>query len=152
MSFLVGISPWWWVAFALALGAIEMTTMSFFLIWPALAALCLGVLVAISPTLSGNLQIVVFAALGIAFTFTGRYLMSRYGDGANKAPTLNQRGNHFVGRAGKVLEFAAGQGVIEVEGMQWRANWPEGQTAEVGAKVRIVKADGMTLYVESTPS
>ncbi len=150
MQFLVGISPWWWVAFALALGAIEMTTMSFFLIWPALAALCLGVLLAILPDLSGTAQIVIFAALGIAFTFIGRYLMSRFGDGAELAPTLNQRGNHFVGRTGKVLEFASGQGVIEVEGMQWRANWPEGKTAEIGAKVRIVKADGMTLHVETT--
>lgn len=152
MDFLVGISPWWWVAFALALGAIEMATMSFFLIWPALAALVLGGLVAISPSMSGNIQIVVFAALGIVFTFTGRYFMSRYGDGAEPAPTLNQRGNHFVGRAGRVLEFSSGQGVIEVEGMQWRANWPDGQTAEVGAKVRIVKADGMTLHVESAVS
>jgi membrane protein implicated in regulation of membrane protease activity len=149
MQFLVGISPWWWVAFALALGAIEMATMSFFLIWPALAALCLGALVAISPDMSGNAQIVTFATLGIIFTFSGRFLMSRYGDGADRTPTLNQRGNHFVGRSGKVLEFGSGQGVVEVEGMRWRANWPEGQTAEVGAKVRIVKADGMTLFVES---
>lgn len=152
MQVLDGISPWWWVAFALALGAIEMATMSFFLIWPALAALCVGLLLAVAPDMSGTSQIVVFAGLGIVFTFLGRYLMGRYGDGADTLPGLNSRAEQLIGRHGTVLEFADSEGAIEVEGVRWRALWPAGQTAKTGERVRITGARGMELEVESPKS
>jgi membrane protein implicated in regulation of membrane protease activity len=149
MQFLDGISPWWWVALALALGAVEMATMSFFLIWPALAALCVAGFLAISPQMAGTSQIVIFAGLGILFTFSGRYLMARYGDGGGALTGLNLRSKRLVGRNATVLEFLDAEGVVEVEGIRWRAIWPEGQTAKVGDRVRVTGADGMTLSVES---
>lgn len=149
LQVLQGISPWWWVAFALALGAIEMATMSFFMIWPALAALCIGGLLAVAPGMSGTSQIVVFAGLGILFTFSGRYLMGRYGDGADTLPGLNDRATQLVGRHATVLEFEDAEGAIEVEGIRWRALWPKGQTAQVGDRVLITGAKGMTLEVAS---
>jgi inner membrane protein len=150
LDILEGISPWWWVAFAFALGALEMATMSFFLIWPGLAALCMAALLAASPTLSGELQTVIFAVLAVLLTFIGRYLVTRYGDGGEDNDTLNQRSNQVIGRVAKVLEYGNGEGVIEVSGMRWRAKWPKGQSAEVGTQVRVTEADGMTLLVETT--
>ena len=35
-AFLDGASPWWWVAFAAALGAVEMLTFTYFVLWLAL--------------------------------------------------------------------------------------------------------------------
>jgi len=32
-QWVANLSPWWWVAFGIGLGAVEMATMSFFLIW-----------------------------------------------------------------------------------------------------------------------
>jgi len=149
LDILSGISPWWWVAFALALGALEMATFSFFLIWPALAALLVSALLAASPELSGSVQVSIFAIGAIAFTVMGRFFFARYGDGGGTEDMLlNKRGQRFVGRSAIVAEFANGQGYIEVEGMRWRANWPADQTSKTGDQVRITQADGLVLNVE----
>jgi membrane protein implicated in regulation of membrane protease activity len=153
ITILEGISPWWWVAFALALGAVEMATTSFFLIWPALAALCVAGMLAIWPNLYGTAQVSTFAGLGILFTFIGRALMRRYGDfGEETLPDLNQRSRELVGRSAKVLDFSDGQGTIEVDGLRWRALWREGESAAPGDKVRITGANGMILTVGSKAS
>ncbi|WP_099591568.1 NfeD family protein [Paramylibacter kogurei] len=149
-GFLEGMSPWWWVALAFGLAALEMATFSFFLIWPALAALCMAALTAASPTLSAGVQVITFSAISIALTYIGRLLFLKYGDGGGEGDaTLNQRGARFIGRVGKVLEFANGEGVIELEGMRWRAKWADGQTSKVGNSARVTQANGMVLDVEA---
>ena len=144
-----GISPWYWFAFALALGALEMATFSFFLIWPALAALVVGGVLLASPTTSGPAQISIFAIGTIAATALGRFLLSRYGYGGGTDDLLlNKRGQRFVGRTAIVSEFANGEGYIEVESMRWRAIWPTDQTSQPGDQVRVTRADGLILGVE----
>ena len=115
LSFLQGISPWWWVAFALAIATLEMATMSFFLIWPAIAAIVTATALAASPSLSGISQILVFAISAVILTFLGRSVLGKYGDGGEDVhSTLNRRGNHFVGRMGKTLEYRGGEGAVEL--------------------------------------
>jgi membrane protein implicated in regulation of membrane protease activity len=146
---LKGISPWYWFAFALALGALEMATFSFFLIWPALAALVVGGVLLASPATSGPAQISIFAIGTIAMTALGRFLFLRYGDGGGTDDMLlNKRGQRFIGRTAIVIEFANGQGYVEVEGMRWRAIWPADQPSQQGDHVRVIRADGMVLGVE----
>ncbi len=150
IQFLEGISPWWWVILAFVLGSIEMATMSFFLIWPCLAALAMVVLLILSPDMSGPAQIAIYAILSIAFTFVGRFLFAKYGDGGGAADeTLNNRSSLLIGRSAKVLGFNAGNGAVEIEGTRWQARWADGQTAKVGASVRVTKADPMLVYVEN---
>jgi len=149
LDFLTGISPWWWVALALALGALEMATFSLFLIWPALAALIVAALLAATPTLSPELQLSVFAIGSIALTIIGRNLYQRYGDGGGEEdPMLNKRGARFIGRSGVVSEFANGHGYVEIEGMRWRAKWADDTKSKKGDKVRVTQADGLLLNVE----
>ena len=74
-QFLSGISPWWWVAIALALAIVEVLTFSFFLIWPALAALAVAVLMWIMPDMSGSAQLLWFAIMAVVFTVAGRQLV-----------------------------------------------------------------------------
>ncbi len=151
LNFLEGLSPWWWVASAFALGALEMATGTFVLIWVALAALAMAGLLTLAPGMSGELQVTVFATLSVALTFAGRYVLNKFGDGGGSAnSSLNQRSSHFVGRTAKVVEFANGEGAVEVEGMRWRARWVAGQTGEVGSMVKVVNADGMVLEVDAT--
>lgn len=152
LDILEGLSPWWWVAAAFALGALEMLTGTAVLIWVALATLVMAVLNALVPTLSGELQIALFATLSIAITFAGRWGMQRFGDGGETHATLNQRSNHLIGRTAKVLDFDAGSnsGAVEIEGMRWRASWAAGQTSAMGETVRVRSADGMNLTVEPT--
>ncbi len=147
-SFLEGISPWWWVAFGIVLGVVEMATMSFFLIWPAIAALCLALMNWMVPSLSGEIQISVFAILSVGLTFLGRAFLLKYGDGGEANLALNARSNLMVGRHAEVVSFIGPEGKVTIDGVHWRAIWPEGSSAEPGSKVEIARADGMTLFVK----
>lgn len=147
--FLEGISPWWWIAFAVALGAVEMATMSFFLIWPGLAALLIGGILAVAPDLSSNLQVALFAILSVVLTFAGRSFMHRYGDKDSESGTLNSRANLMIGRHAEVLDFTGPEGNVSIDGIRWRALWEKGLAAEIGATVEISGAEGMTLLVKS---
>ncbi len=149
-DFLTGLSPWWWVAFALALGAFEMATMSFFLIWPGLAALLVAALIWLAPELSGSTQVIAFAALSVALTFVGRYLMNRFGDGGDTNNTLNSRAEMMVGRHAKVLDYAGPEGHVSIDGIRWRALWPANSIASDGDTVRVSGSDGMTLLIASS--
>lgn len=150
IQMLDGMSPWWWVILAFALGSIEMATMTFFLIWLGLAALCMAGILVLAPEMSGAMQITLFSVLSVVLTFAGRYLLNKYGDGAgDSGENLNKRSAYLVGRSATVLEFDGGMGVVEVEGMRWRAQWAESQTSVAGENVRITRADAMVLYVTS---
>jgi membrane protein implicated in regulation of membrane protease activity len=151
LDILEGLSPWWWVAAAFLIGALEMLTGTAVLIWVALAALVMAAVLATVPGLSGELQITLFAALSVALTFAGRWALIRFGDGFAHNSTLNQRSNRLIGRSAKVLEVEVGSnsGVVEIDGMRWRATWSDGQNLTMGDPVRIKTAEGMTLGVET---
>ncbi len=151
LNLLAGISPWWWVAFGVALGALEMATMSFFLIWPALAALMIAALVLIAPSTGGEAQIAIFAILAVILTFAGRSLMHRFGNG-DVAHTLNSRANLMVGRHATVLEFSGPEGVVLIDNIRWHAIWPKDASAAVDSTVQIADAKGMTLYIGALAS
>lgn len=148
---LENISPWWWVALAFAIGALEMLTGTAVLIWISLSALIMAGMLALVQGVSGEAQITAFAVLSIVLTFLGRWAVARFGDGGAENATLNQRSNHLIGRAAKVIEFDADTltGAVEIEGMRWRANWISGTTSKAGDSVHISDANGMILSVES---
>jgi len=147
-QFLDGISPWWWVAFGVILGAVEMAAMSFFLIWPAIAAVLIGVMLAFTPAIAGEVQIAIFAVLAVAMTFAGRSLLHRFGDQGGPSDNLNSRATLMVGRHAEVQSFTGPEGAVTIDGIRWHAVWPAGGKAKPGATVKIVRADGMTLFVE----
>ena len=141
------LSPWWWVAFGIGLGAVEMATMSFFLIWPAVAAVIMAVILWVAPGMQGEVQIAIFAVLAVALTFAGRnYLMK---SGGTSKTTLNNRSAQMVGRQAKVTEFELGEGQVEIDGLNWAANWRDGQTAQPGQTVKIIAAAGMSVTDEN---
>ena len=147
LDFLQGISPWSWVAFGIGLGAVEMATMSFFLIWPALAALMMAVLLWISPAMSPEVQIILFAVLSVALTLIGRRVILRFGDGGGEETLINNRAAQLVGRTGVVLSGGESEGAVEVDGVRWRASWDGGPALKDGARVRVVASKGMVLEV-----
>lgn len=148
-GFLAGVSPWVWIAFGVALGAVEMATMSFFLIWPGLAALAVGVVLWLVPDLSGTAQVVLFAALSVVATLAGRAAIRRGGQAPSDRPDLNRRSERMVGRHGTAVEgFSHGEGVVEIDGLRWSARLAPGAAApEAGAGVKVVEVNGMTLVV-----
>lgn len=145
-SLIEGLSPWWWVALGIALGALEMLTMSFFLIWWGIAAVIMAVLLVFFPGMPGEIQVALFAALSVALTFVGRSYVVKFGDG-EPVSGLNQRSGALVGRRGKVVEASGNEGKVEVDGIPWKAHCTEGGMPEPGSFVEITASDGTTLSV-----
>lgn len=142
---LEGLSPWWWVAFGITLGAVEMATMSFFLIWPGIAAVVMALVLVAMPAMPGEVQIAVFATLSVILTYLGRvYVLSKSGEPAPNG--LNERSNRMIGMQGKVLSFENGQGKVEVEGIPWVAHWESG-TSTPGGSVTVSQTRGTVLVV-----
>jgi len=147
-AWLDGASPWWWIALALALGAVEIVTFTYFMLWLGLAALTVGISLWMFPAMPGTSQLAAFALLSILYTAIGWMVVRRHQAG-DVHPSLNRRAAAVIGRQGIVTgAFAAGMGVIEVDGVRWRARLADGATAPApGTIASIVSADGMTVIV-----
>jgi len=149
-GFLDGASPWWWVALALALGAIEVVTLTYVMLWLGLAALSTGVLSFLLPGMPGHSQVLAFAMLSLFYTVAGWYLVKRlHARGIDEDGPLNRRSAAVVGRQGKVTEpFRADVGWIEIDGVRWRARLADGAAApKSGAFVKVLSSEGMTVVV-----
>ena len=147
-SFLDGASPWWWIALALALGAIEIVTFTYFMLWLGLAAFTVGISLWIFPDMPGRSQVFSFGLLAILYTAVGWYYLKRM-QPKDEHPSLNRRSAAVIGRQGIVTQpFKADVGWIEVDGVRWRARLASGAEApESGASMKIVSAEGMTVIV-----
>lgn len=148
MDPLAGISPWWWVALAILLGAIELLTITTLLVWSSLAAFVTAIALWLAPGLGGAVQVALFAGLSIAFIFAGRAIFGgedRQGGGAQ----LNRRAEQVVGRQAVVLEFARGEGKVGIDGVPWPARLAAGAAGEpvVGDMVEVVAAEGIVVRV-----
>lgn len=149
LGFLTGVSPWWWIAFAVALVALEMVTFTYFVLWLSIAAFATGLILAVVPGLSGGWQIGLFAMLALAITIAGRYWIAARAETPSDAPTLNKRSEQLVGRAGRALDdFDGGEGVIVIDDIRWRARMRSG-AASKNQRLAVVAAEGMTLICET---
>jgi membrane protein implicated in regulation of membrane protease activity len=143
-----GISPWWWVAAAILLAALEMVTLPTVLIWSAGAAMLTAIALWIWPALPGTGQLAIFGVLSIAFTFAGRSWVARYGYRADGAKRLNRRAQQLIGREADVVSFAHGEGLVKVDGVPWPARLDgPGHALAAGDRVRVVAADGIVVWV-----
>lgn len=140
------LSPWWWVAIGITLGALEMLTMSFFLIWPGVAAIIMAVLVWALPSMPGEVRLAVFAALSILTVVVGRHYFLP--PSARPEPNgLNERSNVLIGRHARVVSFDNGEGKVEIDGIPWVAAWENGTTSAANDKVTITGTRGTVLLV-----
>ena len=150
-AFLDGVSPWWWVALALALGATEVMTFTYFLLWPALAAATVAVALFISPAMAGTTQALAFAVLTLVYAVVGWLVLRRTRTSGEEASIgLNQRSARLIGRRVGVEErFSGGVGWVRVDGERWRARLSDdaGASPAPGSELEVTGAQGMTLIV-----
>ncbi len=138
-------SHWmWWILAALLL-LMEIMAPGVFFIWISCAAAAVGGLVLLVPMLSPEAQGLVFAVLAVVFTVVGRHYFRRDEDEDRPADTLNAGGRRLIGRTVLVTQaIEAGEGRVRVGDTEWSARGPD---APVGARLRVVGADGNVLEV-----
>ena len=146
-AFLEGISPIWWLAFALILAVFELLAVSTYFLWPALAAGLVAASLFVWPEMIGEVQLAIFAAGAVAMALAGRWALSRFGNSDDKAANLNNRAARMVGRNAEVISCANSRGYVLIDGVRWSATWPDGTVAKEGDTVKIEGVDGSILIV-----
>ena len=92
------------------------------------------------------MQLFVFTVLSVISVVAWRVYLKN-NPIQTDAPTLNRRGQQYVGRVFTLTEaIVNGVGKIKVDDTLWKVN---GKDAPVGKGVRVVKVDGAILQVET---
>jgi inner membrane protein len=145
VEFFSQITYWHWFILGVVLIVVEMLAPGAMFLWLGLTAIGTGLAVVAIPTISWQMQLVIFGIASPAVIFGGRMLVARR-TGPSDHPELNQRGMGYVGRSYRLTEpVANGIGKLVIDDTQWRI---AGADAPAGAMVKVVGMDGTTLLVE----
>ena len=135
---------WHWLAAGGLLLLLEVFTPGFVFMWLGLAAGITGLIAWLVPTLTWQLEVLIFAAtavVSVALSFRWRRAFPlRGGD-----PLLNNRALRYVGTEAELVgAIGPGNGRVRVADSTWPAAGPE---LPAGTRVRIVGARGAVLLV-----
>jgi inner membrane protein len=146
-SFAAG-TAWTWLVLGLALIIAEVVAPTFWLLWPGLGALAVGLLTAVTGPFDWRIQGLIFSALSIGLTVLGRrYVALRP---RREAPALNRRAEQYRGRIVRVSEsFAACRGRVAVDDTAWLAHAVDDSNPAAGQNVEVVGVEGTVLRVKS---
>lgn len=113
-----------------------------------IAAFVIGAILLIedeAPGFTVAWQIIGGTALALALTFG---LLSMLVVRAQARPVVTGR-EQLMGQTGRVLDWSAGEGWVQLAGERWRARGPSALPA--GTRVHVIGVDGLTLAVEPLP-
>ena len=134
---------WWVLAFGFLI--LEMLTPGFFFMWLAVAGGITGLIVLLLPTLSINIQILLFAIFAILAVSAWRIYGKKFPTESDQ-PLLNKRSAQYVGRIFLVSEpIVNGQGKIKVEDSLWKVI---GEDCAANTRVKVTGIRGTALEVE----
>ncbi|WP_409432160.1 NfeD family protein [Litorimonas sp. RW-G-Af-16] len=135
-----------WAILGIVLLGLELITGTTYILWPAVAALILAVVVFILP-LGWEMQFLLFFVLSTILLVAGHfYLKPKFKSG--EPSDLNDRARSMVGaRVKAVSDFEIGRGRVKVGDSEWGAAMETGN-AKAGDELRVVEVKGATLWVE----
>lgn len=149
LTWLLDLSPWHWLALGVALGGLEMVSLSFFLLFPAISAGLVGGILYIEPDLDWRVQVLIFAVLSVVTTMLGRAWLRKF-RGAEGPMLVNIRGQSFTGRQVRLADaMENGQGRVQLGDTWWHAESVDGQTIPAEVLVEITDVDGTTVKVRA---
>ncbi len=139
------LTYWHWWILGIVLIVLEMFAPGAFFLWMGISAGVVGVALLAIPDLGWEYQFMVFAIFSIvAIALWKRYAKKR--TEASDHPTLNRRGEQYVGRTFTLEEpIVNGMGKIRVDDSTWKIS---GSDCETGSKVKVIGIDGTILQVE----
>lgn len=141
---------WHWWAFGIALIVVEVFAISTtILLWPAISAFLIGLILLVDPGFDWRYQLLVFAVLSVASSI-GWQMWLRKHPTQTDHPMLNTRGRSYVGRRVTLTEpLENGRGRVRIDDTWWQASAEDNQTLAVGVTVEVSDTDGATLIVRS---
>ncbi|MBO9546579.1 NfeD family protein [Caulobacter sp.] len=144
------LHPFWvWLAVAAVFLAVEVSTGTGWLLWPAASAFVVGAIAQFTH-LGLLVDVGLFAALTIATTLLARRYLRPVLE--PKSPDLNDPTQRLVGQRGQVLStFEQGRGRVFVDGKDWAAETDEPIPA-ISQEVVVIGVDGSVLKVRKIPT
>ena len=136
-----------WLILGVLLLVLEVVTGTTYILWPAVAALIVGIIVFVLP-LAWEMQFLLFFILsGVLLVVGHKFVRPKMKGG--EPSDLNDRARTMVGmRVKAVGDFETGLGRVQVGDTQWRASIHDGNPA-AGAELRVISVKGTTLQVEA---
>ncbi|MBL4854559.1 MAG: NfeD family protein [Robiginitomaculum sp.] len=146
IQFLENVTGVHWLILGFALLVAEIASGTSYILWPAVAALFVGLVKLVIP-IDWEMQLVLFALATTALLYIGhKYIRPRVKGG--EPSDLNDRARSMRGmRVKAVADFDTGRGRVHVGDSQWRASMDVGN-AKAGDELRVLSVKGTTLTVE----
>lgn len=142
---LSSLTTWYWFGLAVILVILELALgANFFLLWLAVSSSTVGLIMLFYPSLTWEIQFVLFAVESIAcLVFWNLHL--KHNPRVSDQPNLNRRNEQFVGRTVTLTEpIVNGRGRIHIDDSFWRI---EGPDLPAGTVVKVTGVDGVVLKV-----
>ncbi len=140
---------WYWWALAAVLLVFEMLLPGVVFLFLAAGAIAAGAVMLMSPSLSLEFQLLIFAVVAVGSAIVLRPMLRRLQLSRTGEPTMNARGQSLVG---KVLVLDApilnGRGRVTLGDGSWSVTGPD---MMAGARVRVTAVDGNELTVVPAP-
>jgi hypothetical protein len=139
------LTHWFWLIAAVILGIMEILLPTTLMLWMAIAAGLVGLLLLVVPELAWQYQVLTFSALSV-ISIVGWRLVLVKRPIASDEPMLNRRGQQYVGRTFTLkTDIVNGVGKLSVGDTLWRVEGPE---LKAGTAVVVTGVDGMSLLVD----
>ena len=136
---------WYWWVFAVVFLVIEMIIPAFFFLWMAVSSLITGIIVWLIPSISTDMQILIFSVLAIIAIVAWRIYGKKITI-ATDQPLLNRRGSQYVGRVFNLHEpIENGEGKIKVDDTIWKVH---GEDCDINSKVKVIASRNTVFDVE----
>src|SRR5262245_3650514 len=140
---------WWlWLVAGIALLALEMLTPGgFFTIFFGVSALVVGVLARFGLAGPAWMQWVLFSVLSVASLLLFRKPLLEW---MKRREVPRPEVDTLVGETAVVLEKVGetGVGKAELRGTSWTARSATGASLPAGARCRVVRVDGLTIWLQ----
>jgi membrane protein implicated in regulation of membrane protease activity len=136
---------WYWWVLAIVCLVIELLMPAFFFLWMSVSALVTGIIVWLIPSLSMEIQVLIFSVLSIISIVAWRIFGKKITI-ATDQPLLNRRGSQYVGRTFNLHEpIVNGQGKIKVDDTIWKVY---GEDCDIHSKVKVLASRGTVFDVK----
>lgn len=146
MEFFSELQFWHWLVFGLVLIVLEVFVPSAVFLWPGIAALVVGTISFLMPSLTWTVLLLIWAVLSVALAF-GWQAYRKMRKIEAPVSTINRRGEQYVGRHFTLTkDIVNGVGELNVDDTRWKVVAVTDLAA--GTKVKVTAVEGTSLRVE----